>query len=60
VKRVLATGKFVSGTVCALALSISPLLCGRATASLSGTVLDKSGASISGATVTATSQGLRG
>ena len=35
----------------------SPTLFGQATGSFSGTVLDKSGSSISGATVTATSQG---
>jgi Carboxypeptidase regulatory-like domain len=56
VKRVLATRILSSSIVCALALSISPFLYGQATGSLSGTVLDKSGASIFGATVTATSQ----
>jgi hypothetical protein len=38
-------------------LSVSPLLYGQATASFSGTVADKAGAVISGATVRATSQG---
>jgi len=43
--------------VCSLALSVSPALYGQATGSFSGNVLDKSGSAISGATVTATSQG---
>jgi len=42
---------------CALALAVSPAMYGQATGSFSGTVLDKSGSSVSGATVTATSQG---
>ncbi|MGC1297200.1 MAG: carboxypeptidase-like regulatory domain-containing protein, partial [Alloacidobacterium sp.] len=42
---------------CALALAISPAVYGQATGSFSGTVADKSGSSVSGATVTATSQG---
>jgi hypothetical protein len=50
VQRVLATRIFASGIVCALALSISLLWYGQATGSLSGAVLDKSGASISGVT----------
>ncbi len=41
----------------ALVLSVSPALYGQATGSFSGSVLDKSGSSISGATVTAISQG---
>jgi hypothetical protein len=41
----------------ALALSVSPALYGQATGSFSGSVLDKSGSSISGATVTVISQG---
>ena len=40
-----------------LALSLSPALYGQASGSFSGTVLDKSGSAIAGATVTATSQG---
>src|SRR5580765_1219650 len=40
-----------------LALCVSPAVYGQATGSFSGTVLDKSGSSIAGATVTATSQG---
>src|SRR4029077_6448526 len=40
-----------------LALSLSPVLYGQTTGSLSGNVLDQSGSSISGATVTAISQG---
>jgi hypothetical protein len=43
--------------VCTLALSVSPALYGQATGSFSGNVVDKSGSAISGATVTATSQG---
>ena len=43
--------------VCAIALSVSPALYGQATGTFSGTVADKSGSPISGATVTATSQG---
>ena len=43
--------------VCALALAISPAANAQATGSFSGNVLDKSGSSISGAIVTATSQG---
>ncbi|HYL65184.1 MAG TPA: carboxypeptidase-like regulatory domain-containing protein, partial [Candidatus Methylomirabilis sp.] len=39
------------------ALFISPVVYGQATASFSGTVLDKSGSAVSGATVTATNQG---
>jgi Carboxypeptidase regulatory-like domain len=42
---------------CELALAISPAVYGQATGSFSGTVADKSGSSVSGATVTATSQG---
>ena len=42
---------------CTLALCVSPALYGQATGSFSGTVLDKSGAPISGASVTAISQG---
>ncbi len=41
---------------CALALAITPAMHAQATGSFSGTVADKSGASIPGATVTATSQ----
>ena len=43
--------------ICTLALSVSPSLFGQATGSFSGNVVDKSGSSIVGATVTATSQG---
>jgi hypothetical protein len=43
--------------VCTFALSVAPVLYGQATGSFSGTVVDKSGSAISGATVTATSQG---
>jgi Carboxypeptidase regulatory-like domain len=43
--------------VCALMLAISPASRAQATGSFSGNVLDKSGSSIAGATVTATSQG---
>src|SRR5579872_1500378 len=43
--------------VCTIALSVSPALYGQASGSFSGNVVDKSGSAISGATVTATSQG---
>jgi hypothetical protein len=43
--------------VCVLALISSPALRAQATASLSGTVVDKSGSAVSGATVLATSEG---
>jgi hypothetical protein len=43
--------------LCALMLAVSPASHAQATGSFSGNVLDKSGSSISGATVTATSQG---
>ncbi|MGB2592657.1 MAG: carboxypeptidase regulatory-like domain-containing protein [Candidatus Acidiferrum sp.] len=42
--------------IAGLALCLSPTLYGQATGSFSGTILDKSGSAISGATVTATSQ----
>jgi hypothetical protein len=42
--------------VCTLALCVSPVLYGQATGSFSGTVADKSGSAIAGATVTAISQ----
>jgi hypothetical protein len=41
---------------CAFALCVSPRLYAQATGSFSGNVTDKSGAAVSGATVTATSQ----
>jgi hypothetical protein len=43
--------------LCVLALMASPAMHGQATGSFSGSVLDKSGAAVSGATVTVTSQG---
>src|ERR1700685_2312751 len=43
--------------VCTIALSVSPAPYGQAAGSFSGNVVDKSGSAISGATVTATSQG---
>jgi hypothetical protein len=43
--------------VCAVALSVSPLLLGQANGSFSGIVSDKGGAVISGASVKASSQG---
>jgi hypothetical protein len=43
--------------VCSLGLSVCPFLYGQATGSLSGTVSDKAGAVVSGASVKATSQG---
>jgi hypothetical protein len=42
---------------CSLVFPICPLLYGQATGSFSGTVSDKTGSVVSGATVTATSQG---
>src|ERR1700733_14966645 len=45
------------GSCCFLVFSLSPLLFGQATGSFSGTVSDKAGAVVSGATVRATSQG---
>jgi Carboxypeptidase regulatory-like domain len=42
---------------CSLVLAVCPLLPGQATGSFSGTVSDKAGAVVSGATVKATSQG---
>jgi len=43
--------------ICLLAVSACPVLYGQATASFSGTVSDKAGAVVSGATVKVTSQG---
>jgi hypothetical protein len=48
---------FFSLVACLIVLCLSPASQGQATASFSGAVLDTSGAAISGATVTATSQG---
>src|SRR5580704_6574386 len=45
------------GCCCFLVFSLSPFLFGQATGSFSGTVSDKAGAVVSGATVKATSQG---
>jgi hypothetical protein len=42
---------------CAFALGVSPTLYGQGTGNFSGTVVDKSGSVITGATVTVTSQG---
>src|SRR5580698_3724404 len=42
---------------CIFALATSPVMHGQATGSFSGTVVDKSGSIVAGATVTATSQG---
>jgi hypothetical protein len=51
-------GRFVSWVVvCLAALCLSPAVFGQAAGTFSGTVIDKTGAPISGATVTATSQG---
>src|SRR5580698_2079027 len=41
---------------CALTLAISPAMYGQATGSFSGTIADKSGSGVVGATITATSQ----
>ena len=43
--------------ICTMAISVSPAVYGQATGSFSGTVVDKSGSAISGATVTTISQG---
>jgi hypothetical protein len=48
---------FFAILTCTLTLCCSPALYGQANGSFSGTVLDKSGSAISGATVTAISQG---
>ena len=48
---------FLILVTCTLAFATSPAMYGQATGSFSGTVLDKSGSSVSGANVTATSQG---
>ncbi len=48
---------FFVSLICALMLAVSPASHAQATGSFSGNVLDKSGSSIAGATVTATSQG---
>jgi hypothetical protein len=45
------------GILCSLAFSLCPLLYGQATGSFSGTVSDKAGAVVPGATVRAVSQG---
>ena len=51
-------GRFVSlAVVCLAALCLAPAVFGQAIGTFSGTVTDKTGAPISGATVTATSQG---
>jgi Carboxypeptidase regulatory-like domain len=47
----------VAGFFCSLVFSICPLMYGQATGSFSGTVTDKAGAVVSGASVKATSQG---
>jgi hypothetical protein len=49
---------FVLVVISAFALTICPAMYGQATGSFSGTVLDKSRSSVSGAIVTATSQSL--
>jgi hypothetical protein len=49
--------KFFLTIVCVLALMISPAVYGQVTGSFSGSVLDKSGAAVPGATVTAIIQG---
>jgi Carboxypeptidase regulatory-like domain len=43
--------------ICAVALCVAPIMYGQATGSFSGTVSDKSGSAIVGATVTAISEG---
>jgi hypothetical protein len=53
----LNTKALLCGGCCFLVFSLCPLLYGQATGSFSGTVSDKAGAVVSGATVKATSQG---
>ena len=48
---------FFGAFACAVALCVSPTLYGQATGSFSGTVSDKSGSVITGATVRVTSEG---
>jgi hypothetical protein len=50
-------GALLFAVVCVLALMSTPVIYSQATGSFSGNVLDKSGSSIPGATVIATSQG---
>src|SRR5277367_4439374 len=47
---------FFLAIACALALDVCPAMYGQATGSFSGTITDKSGANVSGATVTATDE----
>jgi hypothetical protein len=53
----MTTRKSLLGLFCSLVFSTCPLLYGQATGSFSGTVSDKTGSVISGATVKATAQG---
>ena len=53
----LTKGMLLRVVVCGLALSLCPVLYGQATGTFSGTVTDKTGSVLSGATVRATSQG---
>ena len=53
----LTRSKLFAGVVCSIVLSICPLLYGQASGSLSGSVADKTGSVITGATVKITSQG---
>ncbi|HXY03102.1 MAG TPA: carboxypeptidase-like regulatory domain-containing protein, partial [Terriglobales bacterium] len=50
-------GMLLRAVFCSVALSICPLVYGQATGSFSGTVTDKTGSVVSGATVRVTSQG---
>jgi hypothetical protein len=49
--------KLILTLICFLALFLTPVMQGQATGSFSGNVLDKSGAGVAGASVTATSPG---
>ena len=53
----MTTRKTLLALLCSLVFSVCPLLYGQATGSFSGTVSDKTGSVISGATVRATAQG---
>src|SRR5580693_8544424 len=55
--RFMLPKKTLPFVVCVLLFTVCPLLHGQATGSFSGTISDKSGSVISGATVTVTAQG---
>jgi hypothetical protein len=55
--EIMLTKRLLLVVFCSLIFPVSPLLYGQATGSFSGTVSDKTGSVVSGATVTAASQG---